>query len=147
MNIEEVEILARGIMDRFGLLDWDFAFDGARRRAGLTDFRRRRISLSRPLMQRASDAMIRDTILHEVAHALVGPTHGHDTEWKKVATALGATPRSRVGSAPVLDPKWRGICPRGHVIYRYRRSREEVSCARCSPHFDTRFTFRWEQLR
>jgi hypothetical protein len=33
-----------------------------------------------------------DTILHEIAHALVGPRHGHDTVWKAKCTDIGARP-------------------------------------------------------
>ena len=38
---------------------------------------------------------VRDTILHEVAHALVGPGHGHDTVWKATAAQVGARPQRR----------------------------------------------------
>ena len=34
---------------------------------------------------------IRDTILHEIAHALVGPCHGHDAVWRQKAREIGCT--------------------------------------------------------
>lgn len=142
-----MEILARGVMDRFGLQDWDLTFDRAVRRAGLTDFTRRRISLSRPLMAEFEPPMVRETILHEVAHALAGPRHNHDAEWKKLAAAIGANPRARITGAPAPDPKWRAVCPNGHVLYRYRRPSGPVSCTQCSRTFNPDFLLRWEKLR
>lgn len=38
-----------------------------------------------------------DTVAHEVAHALVGPAHGHDAVWRRKAVELGGsgTPHAR----------------------------------------------------
>ncbi|MBN9201052.1 MAG: SprT-like domain-containing protein, partial [Microbacterium chocolatum] len=51
---------------------WTFGFDNAKRRAGLCDYRARRISVSRYLAARYSDDENHQTLLHEVAHALAG---------------------------------------------------------------------------
>ena len=37
---------------------------------------------------------VRDTILHEIAHALVGPGHGHDAVWKAKCVEVGAKPEA-----------------------------------------------------
>ena len=73
------------MMREHGLHDWTVRLDNARRRAGQCDYRRREISLSRHYVRHADDAHIRDTILHEIAHALVGPHHGHDAAWRRKA--------------------------------------------------------------
>jgi len=49
---------------------WSFAFDNAKRRAGACDFTRRRLTVSRYLSARYDDDTNRQTLLHEVAHAL-----------------------------------------------------------------------------
>ena len=51
---------------------WSFDFDRATRRAGLCDFSRKRITVSRHLAQRFDDDDIHQVLLHEVAHALEG---------------------------------------------------------------------------
>jgi hypothetical protein len=38
-----------------------------------------------------SQARITDLILHEIAHALVGPSHGHDVTWKAKALEIGVS--------------------------------------------------------
>ena len=49
---------------------WSFAFDNAKRRAGACDYTRKRLTVSRYLSARYDDATNRQTLLHEVAHAL-----------------------------------------------------------------------------
>ena len=46
--------------------------------------------------EKSGGAEIRDTVLHEIAHALVGPEARHGPEWKAIAKRLGATPRANV---------------------------------------------------
>ena len=50
MDIPAVLALARSLMEQHGVGDWGLALDRARRRAGLTDHARHRITLSRALM-------------------------------------------------------------------------------------------------
>ena len=68
---------------------WTFAFDNAKRRAGLCDYTRKRISVSRYLAARYDDDTNHQTLLHEVAHALAGSRAGHGPRWKAVARELG----------------------------------------------------------
>jgi predicted SprT family Zn-dependent metalloprotease len=123
---------------------WSFGFDNAKRRAGLCDYTRKRISVSRYLAARYDDDENHQTLLHEVAHALAGPKAGHGPEWKRVARDLGYVGgvTHRGETATDLAP-WVGVCPAGHVAYRHRRPTRSVSCAKCAPQFDERYLFGW----
>lgn len=125
---------------------WSFAFDNAKRRAGACDYVKRRITVSRYLSARYDDDTNRQTLLHEVAHALAGAEAGHGPRWKRVAVSLGYTGgvTHRGETANELAP-WVGVCPNGHVAYRHRRATRATSCARCSPRFDERFLLRWSR--
>ena len=41
-----------------------------------------------------SEEELRDTVLHEIAHAIAGISAGHGPEWKSVARRIGATPKA-----------------------------------------------------
>ena len=99
MKREEARALARSLMDASGLTDWRFRFDHAKRRAGACTHSARTISLSGPLTDLYDEGTIRGVILHEIAHALVGPAHGHDAAWKRAARALGAPDSARLSSS------------------------------------------------
>ena len=95
-RLSRVAATARGLMDEHGLGEWTFAFLEAERRLGDCNYAERVIRIGRTHALDASDAEIRDTILHEIAHALAGPEARHGALWKATARRIGATPRANV---------------------------------------------------
>ncbi len=95
-RLTHIAAMARGLMDEHGLDKWTFAFLEAERRLGDCNFQDRVIRIGRAHALDASEAEIRDTILHEIAHALAGPEVRHGAAWKAVARRIGATPRANV---------------------------------------------------
>ncbi|MGA7148058.1 MAG: SprT-like domain-containing protein [Microbacterium sp.] len=125
---------------------WSFGFDNAKRRAGLCDFSRKRLSVSRYLAVLHDDDTNHQTLLHEVAHALAGPTAGHGQKWKTIARELGYVGGTTHQGETATDlAPWVGMCPAGHVAYRHRRATRPTSCAKCAPRFDERFAFTWSR--
>ena len=68
-----------------------------------------RIELSFHFIERSSDVEVLDTILHEIAYALVDPKHGQDATWKATCSEIGARPRrcfdrsvDMAGNVPLL---------------------------------------------
>jgi len=123
---------------------WTFAFDNAKRRAGLCDYTHKRISVSRYLAARYDDDTNHQTLLHEVAHALAGPRAGHGARWKAVARELGYVGGATHNGETATDlAPWIGVCPAGHVAYRHRKATRPTSCAKCAPQFDERHAFAW----
>ncbi|WP_203581775.1 SprT-like domain-containing protein [Microbacterium hibisci] len=123
---------------------WTFAFDNAKRRAGLCDYTRKRISVSRYLAARYDDDTNHQTLLHEVAHALAGPRAGHGARWKAVARELGYVGgTTHDGETATELAPWIGVCPAGHVAYRHRQATRPTSCAKCAPQFDEAHAFTW----
>lgn len=144
ITIEDALRLARQLMDQYGLSDWGLRADNARRRAGMCNQTDKVLSFSRYLIPLYDKADVRDVILHEIAHALVGAKHGHDSVWKKTAKTIGARPKARLDkSLPSVEAPWVGICPNGHRVDRFRRPRKPMSCAQCSPRFDRRYLLEW----
>jgi len=125
--------LAIDLMQRHGVGDWGFRFDHARRRLGCCHYGSRTLSLSRPLTLLNPEAVVRDTILHEIAHALT-PGAGHGAAWRVRAAALGARPRACADAADVAMPPAPYALVCGHCgarLARYRRPRRRYVCRPC----------------
>ncbi|PCI24387.1 sprT domain-containing protein [Candidatus Peregrinibacteria bacterium] len=93
-------------MEQYNLLEtgWSFRFDKATRRFGCCNYSKKEISLSRRLTHLNDDEKVKDTLLHEVAHALVGPGHGHNAVWKAQALQIGCS-GVRCYTQDVVTPK------------------------------------------
>ena len=90
-RLSDCVAVAEELIQQHGLDGWSFQFDGAQKRAGACAFNTKVISLSRLYCLKVRDAQVRDTILHEIAHALAGPKHNHDATWKRIARSIGCT--------------------------------------------------------
>lgn len=125
--------------------EWSFGFDSAKTRAGLCDYTRKRITVSRYLAARYDDDEIHQVLLHEIAHALAGKRAGHGPGWKAVARELGYEgKRTHDGAiADELAP-WFGQCPAGHDYFRYRKPTRPLACGKCGRGFDARNLIQWQ---
>lgn len=97
---------------------------------------RGRIELSRHYVFLNTPSFVLDTILHEVAHALVGPGHGHDVVWQSKAIELGANP-TPCKQAKMPRGKYGAVCPCCRDVFRRHRrpsARADVFCKTCGPH-------------
>jgi len=134
MILNEAEQLALKLMKQHGLIGkgWKFKFDKAKKRYGCCMHSKRIISLSSPLTQIRKDDKVRNTILHEIAHALVGCGHGHDDVWRSKALEIGCNGQ-RCSNDASIKGNWVGECPNGHVSYKHRMSKAQKSCGICYP--------------
>ena len=129
------EVLERGrqLLRRHDLNDWWFGFDFSRSRAGVCHHSDKKILLSVSFCHKASRGEIEDTILHEIAHALVGPGHNHNDVWQAKANEIGCSAQ-RCHTVTHTPSRWFGTCPCGNQWTRQkltRRTREGI-CIRCN---------------
>jgi predicted SprT family Zn-dependent metalloprotease len=94
MKLEEAEAIWEELAERywFKLDGWKLAFDNAKRRCGSTVYPTKTITLSRHFVRLNGEADVRETLLHEIAHAVAGPAAGHGRVWQGIARQLGAKP-------------------------------------------------------
>ncbi len=152
MDTTTAASLARRLMRENGLYGWTFEFDRAKRRFGACHYRTWTISLSAPLVSLNSEERVRNTILHEIAHALA-PGHGHDYVWRMRARSIGCDGLRCYDADSVVKPAaaWRGTCPScGIHTERHRmtdKARRQACGACCKRHaggrFDRRFLWVW----
>ena len=102
--------MALELMAKHGLHGWSFRFNRCKQTMGLCVYHRKTIELSIYFVERDNPVEeVRDTILHEIAHALVGPGHGHDKVWKRKCIEIGARPQ-RCGQADMPEGRWQARC-------------------------------------
>ncbi|HYO09526.1 MAG TPA: SprT-like domain-containing protein [Tepidisphaeraceae bacterium] len=136
MNLYAAQSLARSLMNQHGLSDWRFGFDHARRRFGSCRPRQKLITLSRHLVFLNEEPEVRDTILHEIAHALT-PGDGHGRRWKAMCRQVGARPERCYTDEAVTSPARRsapyqiGCLACGWWNDRHRLTRRRLICKGC----------------
>jgi len=143
-GLAETRALAVSLMDEHGLSDWNFEFDQALTRAGQCDHRNKTISLSSHLMPLWTEDQRRDTILHEIAHALTPGDH-HGPAWRTMCRKIGANPDrtwGRNGERSVELP-WKGTCPNGHEHGMTRKPKRDYCCMLCTRKFDSNYLITW----
>jgi predicted SprT family Zn-dependent metalloprotease len=121
---------AAALLARHGLAAWTFAFDGAKRRGGACHFARRRITMAAGFAVAADPAEVEDTLLHEIAHALVGQQHHHDAVWRAKARAIGCSAR-RCHTVSFSEPALVARCANGCFAVGRHRRRSRMRCRRC----------------
>ena len=116
---------------------WTFAFDRSVSRFGCCKFGKRKITLSKKLTELNDESDVRDTILHEIAHAIAGWEAHHGPKWKAVAKRIGAKPERCFSTDDVVTPpsKYVGYCAHdnctGHLRNRLTVRARSAACGKC----------------
>jgi predicted SprT family Zn-dependent metalloprotease len=144
MLLSDVRILAESLIKQHGLnkQGWIFDFDNAINRCGVCKYRSRRIQLSKHYASLNNEENVKDTILHEIAHALVGAGHGHDHVWRSKAIEIGCKgfrckSESTHEGFVITPSKYIATCKNcGYNSFRSRLPRKKVSCGNCATRFN-----------
>ena len=95
IKLHKVKEFALQKMEEWRLIEegWSFVWDTrAVRRYGQCRYRQREIGVTKVLANLNTIEETKDVVLHEIAHALTGPGHGHDILWKQKCVVVGARP-------------------------------------------------------
>lgn len=133
MHLKDAHDLAASLLQAHQLNDWQFTFDHAKRRFGSCNYSKKQITLSSHLTRLNTLEEVRDTLLHEIAHALT-PGTGHGAAWRAKCLELGAKPERCYRAEQVNQPDapYLLVCDScGLAVPRYRRSRHIYVCVRC----------------
>jgi predicted SprT family Zn-dependent metalloprotease len=155
-HLFDVWSYAERLLVQYGLKakGWKVVFDNTKCRGGECRYAQKEIGISAHLFAIWTFEQCRDTILHEVAHALT-PGHGHDKVWKAKHAEIGGnakrcwSPKERNHFPRQKRARnWIGTCPNGHTRARARKPLDgrRYSCGTCAPGvFDYRYELTWRK--
>jgi predicted SprT family Zn-dependent metalloprotease len=136
MDLNKAKQVAVELMEEHNLMEmgWRFGFDTAKRRFGCCNYTYKEITLSRALVLVNDEDRVKNTILHEIAHALVGRGHGHNSVWKRKAIEIGCDGKRcyTTKNTSVPESKYVAVCKScGHVHRKHRASTKTTACGIC----------------
>lgn len=108
MNTNDAKAMALELMEFHRLHGWNFNYAMNEKAAGLCTYKGKIITLSLQFTKHGTESLVKNTILHEVSHALNyirNGTTGHGEDWKRVCREIGAKPE-RFYNGPKLPPKY-----------------------------------------
>lgn len=128
-------------------LGWDFTLDNAKKRFGLCSPRKKLISISYQLSVNNywNPDIVRNTVLHEIAHAIHWELYkeaSHNWLWNRIALAIGCDGERCYSPDDVttVSSKYTLVCPVcGHEYHKHRIPKRSGSCSKCSNRYDERF--------
>lgn len=139
MHLIPARVLATKLMRAHGLRKWTLSFCQSYSFMGDCEDKLRRIRLSAPWTLRCNKRQVRDTILHEIAHALVAPDMCHSANWYNTARLIGCREDEDINPPPPPEMKFILSCSRHGVQEQCMRLAKPYSCGDCAPKFDPRF--------
>ena len=137
MELEAAAEMTKSELKKYELNDWIVKFNDRHCSFGLCSYNDRTIFLSRFLVKLNTPERVMKTILHEIAHALLGPGHGHDNEWKKLCVKIGGDGVRCYTEANTVTPKnflrkYAYVCTNcGRETHKSYILRQPRACGRC----------------
>lgn len=139
--------MARTLMDDHGLTNIPFEWSRGKRTMGTTVFKAGevvKITLSHIYTDLLTEAEVKDTVLHEIAHALVGIEAGHGYMWKAKCREIGARPNACNTTSASPPKEWSSRCANGHEGHGQHRAPLRVrSCAQCFSGWNPDYIMTW----
>lgn len=137
MDLFEAKVLANNLLYLHGLsLQWSFEFNKRKTHYGLCNESTKTIFLSSILTKQCSYDQVKDTILHEIAHALVGCRNGHNEVWKSKAIEIGCNGErcARYNHHRTVDAKYITECKNCGKTYKLHRKPKLKRWCKCTSH-------------
>lgn len=105
------ESFAKELIIKHNLIDWKLVWDTkpTTNRLGQCRYKKKEIGISLKSALILPENQVKDTILHEIAHALT-PGHHHDNIWKNKCRELGCRPERYADVKLDSLYKYKGAC-------------------------------------
>lgn len=110
LKLRKAMLKSADLLIENGLSDWTLKINNKRSALAETYFSRKTIMFSKHFMLAADKDQLIGVTLHEVAHALLGPGHGHNREFKKLCEKISPNADYAVRSVDVPIRKYLVEC-------------------------------------
>lgn len=130
VNRADLFTLGTQLMREHGLLDWRLKITDGHTSHGACYPAKKVIALSAVMAEHATDAAVRNVILHEIAHARAPKGAHHGPVWRAIARAIGCD-AARTSSV-VTPRKYVGECPACGRLYYKNARRRNAACTACN---------------
>lgn len=129
MLLTDLQDKAYQLLSLHNLNDWRFEIGKTTSSIGRCFHKRKKIEFSKHFLH-IGEVNITDTLLHEIAHALVGPGHKHNWVWRNKAIEVGAKPNPCKAVIPSKEPAYWGVCKCTKHPF-YRQPKRSFKCRMC----------------
>ena len=135
MDLNSAEVLALTLIEEH-CPEYSFKFDNAKKRFGCCNMLIKQITLSKKLVELNTYNDVKNTILHEIAHAISPIKSHHDYIWKKNAISLGCDGQRVYSNINKPTASYVYECPScGNQSARYKRT-DSSACGVCCRKFN-----------
>lgn len=153
MNPLEGQKLAISLMRKYKLIGWKFRWLKSGRVFGVCHHKEKIIGLSHKIVEMNKIEDVKDTILHEIAHALVGKKNGHNKIWQTKCVELGIKPERCYDTDKIKIPyNYIYECPNCKHKSKSLRYREQIACRKCCDTYNkgkwsSKFIFKMKEVK
>jgi predicted SprT family Zn-dependent metalloprotease len=132
MELHKASTLAIDLMSKHNLWGWTFEWNNRKRAFGVCNYSRKTIFLSKILTLEVSEEETLNTILHEIAHALVGVGHNHDRVWQLKALEIGCSAERCSNHKVEIEAKYEANCSGCGTVHKAHRRPKRTHWCKCS---------------
>lgn len=133
MDLKDAELMVYKELRKYPQLKyWGFEWTNKKTVFGVCNYARQKILLSTALVLINDEKTVRNTILHEIAHALT-PEDGHGRVWRKKFVEMGGDGEIYYNpeKVKVPSPKYEVRCTCGRYRNFYRRPKYHTYLCKC----------------
>ena len=129
MRLLQAEKLVNELMAQHGLIQagWKFNWLKHSSIAGLCNYTKKEINLSLELTMLNIESEVKDTIVHEIAHALT-PNDGHGKKWKAKCVEIGCRPEQFYTDDQKVRASVRYLAVCEYCGREHKQSEKTLSC-------------------
>ena len=134
MKTERAKRITKKLI-KFYNLDYSFKFNNCKKIIGKCNYTKKEIYLSKKLVLLNKEKFIMNTILHEIAHAIVGRGNHHNNIWKNKFIQIGGNGKRCYLDDVILPKSDKYLecsnCKKIVYIYRKKTNINNVACSVC----------------